>query len=249
MDTKIWKTHAHKIIEGSTISLATQMMKNGVFLIKRNSQKRGFLTTTATKDDFSEYMKNLIHDLKKQGHREMAESDRSMDEKTKKLDEAIDSLIKQTNGLAAKYGQPGDKNVPPSVLREQKLLDLGLTFLEAASIGDVEFGKAYIEAGMPVNFQHPKTGRTALHSTCIYGVENVEDFSGQSEFANMLLNTDDYDLLRPDNLGRTGYEMIYRFGYDADLAERVKQKTLEQAAKRRIMVNLDFEVKKDWAPD
>ncbi|HNP51839.1 MAG TPA: hypothetical protein PKJ85_08600 [Nitrosomonas nitrosa] len=249
MDTKTWKIHIQKIIEGSVTSLATEMKKDGVYMIDRKPKKRGFVSTPVTSDDFSYYVKNLIHDLKKQGQYEMAESDRSMDEKTAKLDEAIDNLIKRTRDLAEKYAQPSDKNIAPSVLREQKLLDLGLIFLDAASIGDVAFGKAYIEAGLPVNFQHPKTGRTALHSTCIYRVNNVEDFAGQCEFANMLLDTDDYKLLLPDNSGRLAYEMVYCHGYDFDLADRVKQKTLEQAAEEGVTVNLDFEVKFTPAPD
>lgn len=249
MDTKIWKIHARKIIEGSAVSLATEMKKNGVYVIERKPKKRGFVSTTETKDNFFDYMKNLIHDLKNQSKHETAESDRSMDEDTAKLDEAIDSLIKQTRGLADKYAQPSGENIPVSVLREQKLLDLGLTFLEAASIGDVSFGKAYIEAGFPVNFQHPKTGRTALHSTCIYRVAKVEDFASRCEFANMLLDTDDYKLLLPDNSGRLAYEMVYCFGYDFDLADRVKQKTLEQAAEKGVTVNFDFEVKIELTPD
>lgn len=247
MNNKVWKTHARQIIEGATISLATEMKKDGAYVIGRKPKKRGFVATNETKDDFSFYMKNLIHDLKNQSKHGIAESDGSMDEA--KLDEAIDSLIGQTRGLANKYAQQSDTDISPSVLREKKLLDLGQTLLKAASLGDVSFGKAYIEAGLPVNFQHPDTGRTALHTICTYSFETESSFADQSAFANMLLDTDDFDLLRTDILDRLAYEMIYRFAPDIDLAERVKEMTLEQAKERGVKVNLDFEVVIVQEPD
>lgn len=247
MNIKVWKTHIRQISEGATVSLATEMKKNGAYVIGRKPKKRGFVATNETEDNFSVYMKNLIHDLKNQSKHGIAESDSSMGEA--KLDETIDSLIEQTRDLANKYAQQSDTNISPSVLREKKLLDLGLTFLKAASIGDVSFGRAYIEAGLPVNFQHPETRRTALHTICTYSFETESSFAGQSEFANMLLDTDDFDLLRTDILDRLAYEMIYRFAPDIDLTERVKEMTLEQAKERGVKVNIDFEVKVVPTPD
>ncbi len=100
-----------------------------------------------------------------------------------------------------------------------------------------------------MNFQHPDTGRTALHMICTYSFETESSFAGQSEFANMLLDTDDFDLLSTDILDRLAYEMIYRFAPDIDLAERVKGMTLEQAKERGVKVNLDFEVVVVQEPD
>ncbi len=242
MNIKVWKTHVQQIIEGAKVSLATEMKKDDVYVIGRKPKKRGFVSTIETKDNFSVYMNDLIRDLKNQGKHEIAESDRRMDEDTAKLDEAIDSLIKQTSGLADKYTRLSDTDISPSVLREQKLLDLGLTFLEAGSYGDVPFGEAYLAAGLPINFQHPVNKKTALHEACAHAAE-------PAGFVNLLLEDSNCDLLIPDKQGRLPYEMIYCFGHDVDLADKIKQKTLEQAAKKGVTVNFDFEVKIAPAPD
>lgn len=230
MNNKIWKAHTRRIIEGNSPSIATEIKKDGKRLIKRKPQKRGFIASPRIEDAYSVYMGNLIRDL---------EGRRGGEDKVQKagiegeIDGIINTLIARTRTLAESYANMEDSDISPLVLRERKLLDLGLMFVKCASQGDVPFGKAYIDAGLPVNFQHPVTGFTALHAACAHIVR-------PPDFVNMLLETDDCDCLIKDRQGRIPYELIFRFGYDLDLVARVEQKTREQAQLKDIKLEFDF---------
>jgi len=218
------------MIEGETVSIATKIKKDGEPLIKRSPRRRGFIARTKRDDSYSVYMGRLIREL--QGRRDVEDKDQKMGVEGE-IDIIIDALIARTRSLAERYSQMQDSDISPLVFRERKLLDLGLTFLKCASQGDVPFGKAYIKAGLPVNFQHPVTGMTASHEACAHIVS-------PPDFVNMLLETEDCDWLIEDKQGRTPYELIYRFGYDLDLVDKVEQKTRAQAQTRGITLDLDF---------
>ncbi len=111
-------------------------------------------------------------------------------------------------------------------------------FFEAAGYNDVPYGKAYIEAGLPVNFQHPVSGKTALHETCAHAVH--------PDFAYMLLEVEDCDFLLQDKRGRLAYQCAYEFGRSVDLAVEIRKKTLQQASARNVKVSFDFEVGDHW---
>ena len=232
LNTKIWNTHAKQIIEGSSVSLAILVKKGGSYLIERRP-RRGFFSMNEPLDDFSLYMRNLVSELKNVQHQKSEEIHKAMKDV---LDETIDSLIRRTRGLAEKYAAAQEENVSPLVQREQKLLDLGLAFFEAAGYNDVPFGEAYIEAGLPVNFQHPVSGKTALHETCAHAVH--------PDFGYMLLEAEDCDFLIRDKRGRLPYQDAYMFCRSVDLADKIRQKTLEQAAERNIEIDFSsFEIK------
>lgn len=232
LNTKIWNTHAKQIIEGSSVSLATLVKKGGSYLIERRP-RRGFISMNEPVDDFSQYMRNLVSELKNVQYQKGEEIHKAMKDV---LDETIDSLIRRTRGLAEKYAAAQEENVSPLVQREQKLLDLGLAFFEAAGYNDVPFGEAYIEAGLPVNFQHPVSGKTALHETCAYAIH--------PDFGYMLLEVEDCDFLIRDKRGRLPYQDAYMFCRSVDLADKIRQKTLEQAAERNIEIDFSsFEIK------
>ena len=184
-------------------------------------------------DDFSLYMRNLASELKNVQYQKGEEIHKAMKDV---LDETIDSLIRRTRGLAEKYAAAQEDNVSPLVQREQKLLDLGLAFFEAAGYNDVPFGEAYIEAGLPANFQHPVSGKTALHETCAHAVH--------PDFGYMLLEVEDCDFLLRDKRDRLPYQDAYEFSRSVDLADKIRQKTLEQAAERNIEIDFSsFEIK------
>ena len=230
LNTKIWNTHARQIIEGSSVSLATLVKKGGSYLIERRP-RRGFISMNEPVDDFSMYMRNLVSELKNVHYQKDKEIHRTMKDV---LDETIDSMIRQTRGLAERYVAAQEANGSTLVQREQKLLDLGLAFFKAAGYNDVPYGKAYLEAGLPVNFQHPVSGKTALHETCAYAVH--------PDFGYMLLEAEDCDFLLQDKRGRLPYQYAYEFSRSVDLADKIRQKTLEQAAERNVKVSFDFEV-------
>lgn len=230
LNTKIWNTHARQIIEGSSVSLATLVKKGGSYLIERRP-RRGFISMNEPVDDFSMYMRNLVSELKNVHYQKDKEIHRTMKDV---LEETIDSMIRQTRGLAEKYAVAQEANASTLVQREQKLLDLGLAFFKAAGYNDVPYGKAYLEAGLPVNFQHPVSGKTALHETCAHAVH--------PDFGYMLLEAEDCDFLLQDKRGRLPYQYAYEFSRSVDLADKIRQKTLEQAAERNVKVSFDFEV-------
>ena len=165
MIKKIWKAHTLQIIDGNSVSIATEIKKNGERLIKKKPSKRGFVASPEMKDAFSAYMERLIRDLKSRSDIEKKGSEVNMEQD---IDDLLDNLINGTRGLCDKYAKPADPAISPLVLREQKLLDVGLMFIKCGGRGDVPYGKAYLEAGMPVNFQHPTTGMTALHQACAH---------------------------------------------------------------------------------
>lgn len=239
MDKRVWRVHTRRIIDGETNSIATELKKEGTFLIERKPQRRGFVATPDTVDAFSIYMEGLIRDLESRSDIEKKDSDVNMESI---IDITIDNMINGTRGLREKYAKPADPAISPLVLREQKLLDLGLTFVKCGGRGDTPYGKAYLEAGLPVNFQHPVTGMTALHNACAHLVR-------PPDFVDMLLAVEDCDLLIKDNQGRIAYELAYRFCHDLDLAERVEQKTREQAEKEGVTIDWDFGETYAPAPD
>lgn len=230
LNTKIWNTHAKQIIEGLSVSLATLVKKDSSYLIERKP-RRGFISVNEPVDDFSLYMRNLVSELRNMQHQKGEEIHKAMKDV---LDKTIDSMIRQTRGLAEKYAIDQEANASILIEREKKLLDLGLAFFEAAGYNDVPYGKAYIEAGLPVNFQHPVSGKTALHEACAHAVH--------PDFAYMLLETDDCDLLLKDKRGRLPYQLAYEFGRSIDLAAEIRKKTLQQASARNVKVSFDFEI-------
>lgn len=63
------------------------------------------------------------------------------------------------------FNQSKDQDVMGLVKKsdEQKMLELGLEFLEAAKWGDLKTVQSLYEPGFPINFQHPRHRMTALH--------------------------------------------------------------------------------------
>lgn len=239
MIKKIWKAYTRQIIDGESVSIATEIKKDGERLIKKSPQRRGFVAFPETKDAFSIYMEGLIQELSGRGDIEKKDNEVKMEDD---IDATIDDMINGTRGLREKYAKPADPAVPSLVLREQKLLDLGLMFVKCGGRGDVPYGKSYLEAGLPVNFQHPVTGMTALHNACAHLVR-------PPDFVDMLLAVEDCDLLIRDKQGRIPYELAYRFNYDLDLVDRVEEKTREQAEREGVTIDWEFNEPSEPEPD
>lgn len=104
---------------------------------------------------------------------------------------------------------------------EQKIVELGLQFWEAAERVNRTAFNELLAAGVPVNFQHPRFLETALHVTCSRNAAN--------DLTEQLLNHPDIDLLIRDQYGRRAWNIATFFRIDPDLTDRIFQATLQQA--------------------
>jgi len=107
----------------------------------------------------------------------------------------------------------------------QKTLDLVNRFLEAAAWGDEKVIQAFINLGFPVNYQDPRTGRTALHEAAGTRARDV---------VKLLLRVRGCDFLIRDNKGRLPSEMAYLYGHDPALARLLGDKERRQAEAQGI---------------
>lgn len=137
--------------------------------------------------------------------------------------------------LAAWKRQHESKTAPQNETEktdERKIFDLCLEFLEAADKVRPQRIDELLEAGVPVNFQHPRYLETALHITCSRNAANA--------LTERLLACPGIDLLIRDQFGRQPWNNAELFGIDPALAERVLDATLEQLEKEQLSRD-DFE--------
>ena len=103
---------------------------------------------------------------------------------------------------------------------ERKILELGILFLKAAEEGRADEVNEFIDAGFPVNFQHPLYHETALH---IAAANNAKDV------LNALDSTGRCDYLIRDARGKLAWNNAEFFSHNSDLSEAILTKTREQA--------------------
>ncbi len=115
--------------------------------------------------------------------------------------------------------------------REKDLFMLGMVLLESARYEDVELADEYIDAGFPMNFQHPTKGVTALH---------VAANADASSLIKTLVESGKCDYLIPDNSDHLAYDIVYRYGHNRDISDLVKQKTEEQAERDGVELTFKY---------
>jgi hypothetical protein len=97
---------------------------------------------------------------------------------------------------------------------------LGRDFLQAVKRGNPETVLAYLKAGMPVNYQDPKTKQAALH---------VAAACKAREAIRALASRPDCNFILRDRHGRLPSELAYEFGVDPALARYLTIKEFKQA--------------------
>jgi len=107
-----------------------------------------------------------------------------------------------------------------SALRRQLERKLYRDFLSAAERGNPQTLQIYLDTGIDVNFQDPKTGQTALH---------VSSASRAREAVRVLLASGKCDYLIRDRRGRLASELAYLYGEDPALARLLGNKERKQA--------------------
>lgn len=112
--------------------------------------------------------------------------------------------------------------------KEKKLVKLGLILLESAKFNDCDALGHYLQTKFPINFQHPVTNFTALHTAMA---------SNSIEYGAKLISTGECDYLLRSTRGNLAYDLAYDSLKDLDLADRLEELTTAQA--RMQGLNLD----------
>lgn len=115
---------------------------------------------------------------------------------------------------------------------ELKALNLGMVFLETAKWNDTEVASQFINAGFPINFQHPETKNTLLHT--------VSYLNGAHKLAHFLIDTKKCNYLIKGAEDRVAYDLAYRFNRDHTLAERLFKETEQQANDEKIHIEYRY---------
>ncbi len=114
--------------------------------------------------------------------------------------------------------------------REQRAIEkYGEEYLLAARRGDAHFFELYLSFGMPVNYQHPKTGETALHIAASRRARHI---------IRAILKTGKCDFLVRDNQGRLASEMAHLYGRDPAVTRLLGLKERKQGEAQGITVTL-----------
>ncbi|MEW8185651.1 MAG: ankyrin repeat domain-containing protein [Candidatus Thiodiazotropha endolucinida] len=103
---------------------------------------------------------------------------------------------------------------------QQILPTLSQQFLEAVERGNPETVKIFLDAGIDINYQHPRSGQTALH---------VAAAAQARQAVRVLLATGKCDFLIRDRLGRLASELAYTHGGDPAVARLLGNKERKQA--------------------
>jgi len=109
--------------------------------------------------------------------------------------------------------------------REEEMPSIGREFLKAVVRGNPRTVEVFIEEGMNVNYQDPKSGETALHAAA---------GARARQSVRVLLATGDCNYLLRDRQGRLPSELAYLAGDDPALARLLGNKERKQARAQGI---------------
>ena len=122
------------------------------------------------------------------------------------IDELLKSVIRKDKEMLIEIDNSKDQ--------EEQLFSLGMAFLKSARVhtSDFEFFEAYIDAGLDVNFQDPRSEMTALHIT-----------AGQNggEYVQKLINSKRCNYLISDRQFRLPHELATKFSGVSDICSRL----------------------------
>ncbi len=118
--------------------------------------------------------------------------------------------------------------------QERQIFELGMALLEAAKTARVDEIKELLDAGVPMNFQHPVNEQTVAH---------IVASGGSMSMAKFIVDTNQCDYLIRDKLGKQPWNNAAFFNPDPEIKELILAKTKEQA--QREGVNL-FEEHKTY---
>lgn len=140
--------------------------------------------------------------------REQSTARSSLARKEQELADFLSELAAKEDRIAERYGEE---------------------FLQAAERGDQHFFELYLAFGMPVNYQHPKTGETALHIAARRRARWI---------VRVLIRRSGVSYLIRDNQGRLASELAHLYGRDGAVTRLLGLKERAQGEKRGTTVAL-----------
>lgn len=118
-----------------------------------------------------------------------------------------------------------DFNASNHSMQERQVFDLGMALLHATKTARLAQMKELLDAGVPINFQHPITKQTALHIAAGCASEGIVD---------LLINTQQCNFLVRDEYDRIPWDMAKFFNPDPKIERLLLEKTKEQAKRESV---------------
>lgn len=108
---------------------------------------------------------------------------------------------------------------------ERQIFDLCMALLHATKTARVTEMRELLEAGVPVNFQHPVTKQSALHIAAGCASKSVVDLLVATQRCNFLLR---------DQYERIPWNMAHFFNPDSSIEKLLLKMTKEQAQRKSV---------------
>jgi hypothetical protein len=226
MSEQLWRYYSKRIQTGAVAPIWVSILNT-----KYPPKKRlGFAPISAKPDlttlQSEQFVQQLLDELQNKQMKGIVMEDNERTTDIKNITEALNARVKDIKVYEQALNTPIPKNLPETSKQEAELLKLGFVFLEMAGRNDTVNAQAFIDAGFPVNFQHPRNKNTILHLACRW--------NGASNMANMLIDTGKCDYLLSNKAKELPYDIAYRFNRDHSLAKRLYIETEEMTSKKGL---------------
>ncbi len=254
MRDKVWRRHVESVLKGEKSSVLSMVLDN---LGKGTKTRQRFLASSpldAISDDVSKILgilnsefNDLVKGIERKGivmedFDKAKEVDKTIERLTKVVSKYVpyqDIMDEKTSELKSSLRKIERRNHGPIAGRERDLLKLGLVLLESAKFGEQNTLREYLDCDFPINFQHPLTGRTALHNAMA---------GNKSEYAEVLMDSGHCNyLLRTNVDNKLACDYSYYNCTDRDLADRLDIETMKQAIKKGIDIETLFDKRPNYA--
>ncbi|MFI0460244.1 MAG: hypothetical protein ACH254_21880, partial [Candidatus Thiodiazotropha endolucinida] len=138
--------------------------------------------------------------------------------------EAEDMRRQNINKLVRSWGQAQGREITEE---ERRIVEVGVQCLDDVAHGRIDNAREILDAGLPVNFQHPIYKSTVLHTAASKFQLN--------DYTNELLDRGDCDLMLRDQFGRLAWNMAVFFNPNSeDIIDRLARETTAAADREGI---------------
>lgn len=254
MRNKVWRTHVKSVLSGEKRSVLSMVLDNlgaGTGTRRRflASSPLGYISDAASGilATLHSELTDLVNGTERKGiAMEDFDKAQEVDRIIERLGKAVskirpyqDIMAERAPEIKTRLRKMEGRNHGPIAGRERELLKLGLVLLESAKYGDQDTLREYLDCDFPVNFQHPLTGRTALHNAMA---------GNKWEYAEILMDSGRCDyLLRTNVTGDLACDYSYHNCKNSDLADRLDVETMKQAIERGVDIETLFDKRPDYA--
>lgn len=138
--------------------------------------------------------------------------------------EAEDMRRQNMNKLVRSWEQAQGREITEE---ERRIVEVGVQCLDDVAHGRIDNAREILDAGLPVNFQHPIYKSTVLHTAASKFQLN--------DYTNELLDRGDCDLMLRDQFGRLAWNMAVFFNPNSeDIIDRLARETTAAADREGI---------------